>query len=275
MQSIVGTLILLITGMVTYHGFRNPKYMEDHLFHVDRILIAKEYKRILSSGFLHANWIHFGFNMLALISFSLSLEIVFGVWQYALIYFASLIGGSLLSLYIHRNHGDYRALGASGAISGVIMASIVLFPNSDISFILLPFSIKNWVFGVLFIAISIFGIKSNAGVIGHDAHFGGAIVGVLTALALKPFLFAANWWIALLILIPSIVFLILIIRNPAVLMIDNYWGETVKKVRQKPTFTKPNKEKSLNEILDKIKTHGIDSLTDAERQTLDNLKNDL
>ena len=101
MESVVGSIIFLITGMVTYHAFRNPEYMEEHLFHVDRILIGKEYKRMLSSGFLHANWIHFGFNMIALISFSLSIEILFGYGKYALIYFASLIGGNLLSCLLY------------------------------------------------------------------------------------------------------------------------------------------------------------------------------
>ena len=275
MSSVVGTIICLFTAMATYHAFMSAKFMEEHIFHVDRILIAKDYKRLISSGFLHANWIHFGFNMLALISFSMSIEILFGYGKYLLLYFASLIGGNLLSLYIHRNHGDYRALGASGAISGVIMASIVMFPNSEISFILLPFSMKNWIFGLLFIGISIFGIKSNAGIIGHDAHFGGAIIGVVLATVMMPEIIVINWWIILLILIPSILFIILIIRNPAVLMVDNYWGETVKRAKQKPVAKYKSNEKTLNELLEKINQKGIDSLSESERKTLDRLKDGL
>lgn len=275
MHSIIGTILLIITAMATYHAFMNSKFMEDHIFHVDKILISKEYKRLISSGFLHANWFHFGFNMIALLSFSMSIEVLFGYGKFLLLYFAALIGGNLLSLYIHRNQGDYRALGASGAISGVIMASIVMFPNSEISFILLPFSMKNWVFGLLFILISIFGIKSNAGIIGHDAHFGGAIIGVILAVIMMPEIITLNWWIILLILIPSFLFIILIIRNPAVLMVDHYWGETIRSVKQRPVHKQKSNEKTLNELLDKINIEGIDSLSKSERETLDRLKEGL
>ena len=126
-------------------GFSRPKYFEDSEFHVDKILINKEYRRLLSSGFLHVNWLHFAFNMIALASFSLSLEHLLGLQKFILLYFCSLIGGNLLALYIHRNHGDYRAVGASGAISGVVLASIILFPEGEISLILLPYGIKSWI----------------------------------------------------------------------------------------------------------------------------------
>jgi hypothetical protein len=155
------------------------------------------------------------------------------------------------------------------------MASIVMFPNSEISFILLPFSMKNWIFGLLFIGISIFGIKSNAGIIGHDAHFGGAIIGVILAMVMMPEIIMINWWIILLILIPSILFIILIIRNPAVLMVENYWGETIKRAKQKPVTKYKNNEKTLNELLDKINQKGIDSLSESEREDLDRLRDGL
>ena len=131
------------------------------------------------------------------------------------------IGGSLLALYIHKMHGDYRALGASGAISGVVFASIILFPEQDISFIFLPeVGIRAWVFGLFFIIVSIFGIKSKGGIIGHEAHLGGAIIGGLLALVLKPAGVQINWFIVAALLLPTIAFLILIARNPAVLMLS-------------------------------------------------------
>ena len=123
---VIGTLLLIFTGLTTYKGFSDFKFFEENLFEVDGILVHKEYKRIISSGFLHTSWLHFGFNMIALMSFSWSLELLFGYWKLLFIYFASLIGGNLLALFIHRNHGDYRAVGASGAISGVIFSSIIL-----------------------------------------------------------------------------------------------------------------------------------------------------
>jgi len=241
-QSIIATLIIIATFLATYQGEKDRSFKEDYLFWTDGILIRKEWVRLLSSGFLHSGWWHFGF--------SYSLEYVFGMANFALIYFASLIGGSLLALYFHRNHGDYRALGASGAVSGVVMASIVLFPEGEIGFILIPIGIKSWIFGAAYILISIFGIKTQAGNIGHDAHLGGAIVGTLMVCALRPELAVENWWIVLLILVPCAIFLYLVVKNPAILFIDGYWGEEVHTLK---TYKMPKKKKaSLDELLDKI-----------------------
>jgi len=263
---------MLFTGMTTYMGFSKPAYFEKYVFDVDEILINKDYKRLLSSGFLHGSWLHFAFNMVALASFSISLENTLGYRNFLIIYFCSLIGGSLLALYIHRNHGDYRAVGASGAISGVILASIILFPEGEISLIFIPYGIKSWIFGLVFIVISIFGIKSASDNIGHEAHLGGALIGVLITLLLKPSILATNWWIILLIVLPILAFLLLIIRNPNVLLIDNYWGETLNPSQMKKRFQQTKKtELGLDDLLDKIKKDGMESLSKTEKKRLDEL----
>ncbi|MFN7117913.1 MAG: rhomboid family intramembrane serine protease [Saprospiraceae bacterium] len=275
-SSIIGTIIAIFTGLVTYKGLRDYGFKEMYLFDVDKILIHKEYRRLWSSGFLHANWLHYGFNMMALLSFSFSLEFMFGTGRFLLLYFASMIGGSLLALFIHRNHGDYRALGASGAISGVIFSSIVLFPESKIGFVILPFEMKSWIFGVLYMLISILGIKSQRDNIGHEAHLGGAIIGVVLTLIFYPTLALEHWWVVLLILLPVTAFLILIVRNPAVLMIDKYWGENVEMLKNwKPKPSDPNRklsqEEELDALLDKINKYGINSLSKKEKDRLKEL----
>ncbi len=258
---------------------RDKQFFERYLFEVDGILIDGEYRRLISSGFLHSGWLHFGFNMIALLSFSMALEIMFGFWKFVGLYFFSLIGGNFLALYIHRNHGDYRAVGASGAISGVIFSSIILFPESSISFVILPISIKSWIFGLLFILISVFGIKSQRDNIGHEAHLGGALAGVLGTIAIEPTVLLYNSWIILALTLPTTAFLILIARNPAVLMIDNYWGETLQKIRnadfsmgrEEPVM---DKEEELDRLLDKIRHEGFDSLSRKERSRLDELRDE-
>lgn len=276
--STIGTLLLFIIGLTTYKGFKDRSYKERYIFNVDQILRNKEYGRLFSSGFFHANWLHFGFNMIALMSFSFSLELVFGIPKFIFIYVCSLIGGSLLALYIHRNHGDYSALGASGAISGIVLSSVMLFPESKISLILIPIEFSSWVFGLLFIVISIFGIKSQADNIGHEAHLGGALAGVLATLSLEPSLIWTNWWVILMILVPILLFLALIINRPEVLLIDNYWGfrNQTNKKKTKPIIS-PTKEKeqTLNFLLDKIRKEGMDSLSKKERNLLDQLKDEL
>jgi membrane associated rhomboid family serine protease len=276
---VIGTLLLIFTGLTTYKGFSDPRFFEENLFEVDGILMDKEYKRLVSSGFLHTSWLHFGFNMIALMSFSWSLEVLFGYWKLLFIYFASLIGGNILALFIHRNHGDYRAVGASGAISGVIFSSIILFPDAPIKFILIPIEFKGWFLGLVFVLVSIFGIKSKRGNIGHEAHLGGAIVGAVITLFLVPFE-TIQWWVVALLLGPTILFLILIVQNPAVMMVDGYWGEGFRSVKKRvkrkprqPVFT--NKQEELDTLLDKIRLKGMDSLTPAERTRLEELTDEL
>lgn len=278
-NSLIGLVLLFLTTAVTYQGFRDWQYQERHGFYVDGILIDREYDRLIHSGFLHVGWWHLIFNMIALMSFCSSVEIALGPWKLLLLYFISLLGGNLLSLYIHRNHGDYRAVGASGAISGVIFASIVLFPGSEIGFILLPVFIPAWLFGLLFILVSIFGIKSQADNIGHEAHLGGAITGVLVAIAMDSSILKTNLITILAILLPVTAFLLLIIRNPTVLMIDGYWGESIRaggdwirKLRDEHD-NQPNEEEELNELLEKIKQKGIKGLTPQERKRLNELGN--
>ena len=266
-ESQIGILIAILTGMTTYQGLRHSSYQDKYLFHSEKILLDKEYYRLLTSGFLHVNWLHFGFNMLALTSFALSIEVLLGIKSFLIIYFLSMLGGSLLSLYIHRNHYDYTAVGASGAISGVVAASIILFPNSEIGLIFIPGGIKSWVFGLIFIVISILGIKSQSDNIGHEAHLGGILTGIVATSIISPRIFLINWHIALGMLVPILIFLYLIIRRPDIL-ITGKWN------LERPNITtKYKSEISLDEILDKIKRRGIDSLSKKEKKLLEKYSN--
>lgn len=270
----VGTLLAVFILLTSYKGFQDKDFEEEYIFDVDRILIDKEYRRMLSSGFLHANWYHLLFNLVGLLSFSAEIEALFGIWKFLLLYFTSLIGGNLLALYVHRNHGDYRALGASGAISGVIFSSIILDPAGSISFIFIPIQFKAWWIGVAFVLFSIFGIKSQSGNIGHEAHLGGAIVGMLITVILYPIILQMHLWVFALLFIPSVLFIILIIRKPEVLLISNYFGKEFNKVKERVRYEQmkadevPDPEDELNRILEKIGKKGMESLTAYEIQFL-------
>lgn len=267
-ESAVATVILILTGMITFQGLRNDDYQKRYAFDIDGILLGRQFDRIFTSGFLHVGWIHFAFNMAALLSFAYSLEVVLGVPKLIILYFGSMLGGSLLSLYIHRNHADYRAVGASGAVSGIIFASIILFPDGGISLIGLPFEFPRWLLAVLFIAISIFGIKTGGGNIGHDAHLGGAFAGILLVIGMESEMALKNIWIIALTVIPIAIFIILIIRNPNILMIDSYWGENIERLKE---MSKPRESntQTIDEILDKINKKGIGSLSRNEKKILD------
>ncbi len=269
---IIGLLLILANFVISYKGFSNVLFFESYKFEVDRILINKDYLRLISSGFLHVNWKHLIFNMVSLYAFSDLLETQLGGFYFLLIYIMSLIGGDLLALLVHKNHGDYSAVGASGAVCGVIFASIALFPGLGISFFGLPFSIPSWIYGILYVGYSIYGIKSNKDNIGHEAHLGGALIGMLLAIIIQPSALIVNYLTILIIVIPTIVFIYMIITRPQLLLIDNFFFKTHKKyynVDHKYNETKVNNQKELDKLLDKISQKGIDSLTKKERAKLE------
>lgn len=109
---IIGFVLIIINVAFSYKGFTNGLFFDGNKFEVDKILVNKDYKRLVTSGFLHDSWTHLIFNMISLYAFSGLLESQIGGGKFLLVYFASLIGGDLLSLFVHRNHGDYNAVGA-------------------------------------------------------------------------------------------------------------------------------------------------------------------
>ena len=234
-------------------------------------MVNKDYKRLLTSGFLHVGWAHLIFNMISLYAFSGTIENELGNGQFLVIYFASLLGGSLFSLLIHKQHGDYSAVGASGAVSGVIFASIALFPGVGIGFFFLPFSIPGWLFGIVYVGFSLYGIKSKNDNIGHEAHLGGALAGMAVALCMQPYALAENYITILIIAVPAIVFTWLIIKKPGLLLIDNYFYKTHQdfySVDHKYNAEKTRKQREIDAILDKIGNKGMDSLSPKEKQRL-------
>jgi membrane associated rhomboid family serine protease len=268
---IIGFVLIIINVAFSYKGFTNGLFFDGYKFEVDKILVNKDYKRLVTSGLLHVSWTHLIFNMISLYAFSGLLESQIGGGKFLLVYFASLIGGDLLSLFIHRNHGDYNAVGASGAVSGIIFASIALFPGMGVGFFGLPFSIPSWLYGILYILYSIYGIKSSKDNIGHDAHLGGALVGMTVALLLQPTAFLDNYLTILVIAVPTIAFIYLIITKPQILLVDNFYFKNHKNyysVDHKYNEEKVTKQKEIDKILDKINKKGIESLSSKEKEKL-------
>ncbi len=262
-------IIIIVTLVCSYWGFKRAVFFEKYLFEIDRILIDKEFVRLISSGFLHVGWLHLFFNMTTLYFFSGGLEHIMGSSYFLLIYFLGLIGGNLFSLFVHRQHGDYSAVGASGAVSGIVFANIALFPHYEIS--LFVFFIPSWLYGFLFIIISIYGIRSKTSNIGHEAHLAGAIVGMLISILLQPSYAFANILPVMLLLIPSVFFIYMIIKNPNFLLIDNYFfnkhsGYTIDDLYN---TRKVEKQREVDRILDKINKQGLNSLTKKEKNALD------
>jgi membrane associated rhomboid family serine protease len=268
---IIGLILIIANVFFSYKGFTCEAFFDRYKFEVDKILVNKDYKRLITSGFLHVGWTHLIFNMITLYAFSAVIEDNLGGTKFLIIYFVSLIGGDLLSLFVHRNHADYSSVGASGAICGIIFASIALFPGMDISFLGLPLSIPSWLYGLLYIAFSIYGIRSKKDNIGHEAHLGGALIGMLVAIIIVPSAFMENYVTILIIAVPSIAFIYLIITRPQVLLIDNFYFKTHKNnysIDHLYNEAKNKNQQEIDAILDKINKKGIDSLSKKEKEKL-------
>lgn len=269
---IIGLLLIIANFIFSYKGFKDLSFFDSYKFEVDKVFINKEYKRLITSGFLHVSWPHLIFNMFSLFAFSGLLESQIGGLSFLMIYFGSLIGGDLLALFVHKHHGDYSSVGASGAVCGVIFASIALFPDLGIGMFGLPFSIPSWIYGIIYVLYSIYAIKSKNDNVGHEAHLGGALIGMILAILIQPTALIQNYLIILLITIPTIVFIYLILTKPQILLIDNYYFKSHKKyedIDHQYNEERAKRQKELDVLLDKISKKGIESLSKHEKQKLD------
>lgn len=269
---IISLIIILITVIASYKGFKDDHFFSTYAFNTSRILGRKDYKGLVTSGFLHGSWGHLLFNMISLYSFS-NLELAVGPLYFLLLYGTSLIGGSLLSLYMNRYNSQYTAVGASGAVCGIIFASIAFDPGIELGLIMIPgVSIPGWLFGILYIIITIYGIGAKNDNVGHDAHLGGAITGELLLIGLYPSTIFNNTLPILLTLVPALVFLYLVYRKPAYIVTGSFvqrnFGET-KDDRYRRE--KRQQQAELDSILEKIHNAGFDSLTPKEKNRLDKL----
>lgn len=262
---IITLLIIISTCIISYQGFQSSNFYARYEFEIEKILLYRDYKRLITSAFLHVGWQHLIFNMIALFFFSFGLENALGSWWLLILYFVSALGGNLLALLIHRSNPSFSSVGASGAINGVIFASIVLNPSMSIFFL------PGWLFGLIYILYSIYGIRSQKDNIGHESHLGGAVIGILTAICLRPGVLSQNIVPILLLLLPTIAFMIIIIKKPQLLLVDNLWFKNQYNytVDDRYNLHKINTQQEVDRILDKINKKGINSLSRKEREVLE------
>ncbi|WP_269684309.1 rhomboid family intramembrane serine protease [Flavobacterium lacustre] len=195
--------IIVVNVLISYKGFNDLSFFRKYEFHVGSIR-AGEQIRMLSSGFLHADMTHLIFNMLTLWFFAPVVIGYLGDFSFGLVYFGSLIFGSLLTMVFHKNDYSYRAVGASGAVTGVLYSAILLQPDMMLGiFFVIP--IPAYLFGILYLLYSIYGMKAKNDNIGHTAHFGGAVGGYLITLIKEPQLFAEHTLMVILLAIPIVI----------------------------------------------------------------------
>lgn len=196
-------IVMGATALVSMMAFNDHAFLNKYLFNVGQIHQGEKF-RLFTSGFLHADVQHLLFNMITLFFFAGAVEMYLGSEGFLGIYLASLIAGNLLSLYMHKDEPHYSALGASGAVMGIVYSAILLVPSMRIYGF-----IPGYVFGIGYLLYSIYGMRTRADNLGHDAHFGGAVAGYLITLILKPSLLYNQTLTVLLLAIPIIVLIVL------------------------------------------------------------------
>ncbi|PWN71840.1 rhomboid family intramembrane serine protease [Chryseobacterium phosphatilyticum] len=181
-------LCIIATAIISFIAFNNPAITEKYKFSVGAILHRKEYIRLLSSGFLHADIMHLVFNMLTLYFFGPIVMQHFGNIGFLIVYIGSILLGNILSLYIYQKQPWYSAVGASGGVSGILFASIALYPNSGIYMFFIPIAIPGFIFGLVYFGYSVYMMMNPRphDNIGHAAHLGGAFLGLLYAIVNAP-----------------------------------------------------------------------------------------
>lgn len=200
--------IILITVLISIKGFNDIVFFNRYKFQIGPI-VQKDYIRLLSSGFLHVDVSHLLFNMLTLYFFADVIINNLGPINFIIIYLISLLNGNVLTYFYHKKNLNYSAVGASGAVSGVLFAAILLFPNMSLYIMFIPIPIPAYVVGIGYLAYTVFGMKKQLGNIGHSAHLGGAVAGLVICLVLLPELIQTRTLILVLLVIPILILLVL------------------------------------------------------------------
>ncbi|WP_461534165.1 rhomboid family intramembrane serine protease [Sinomicrobium sp.] len=206
--NLVMIAVIAANVLVSIKGFNDPSFFERYKFHI-RPIKRGERLRMLSSGFLHVDFTHLLFNMFTFYFFAPVVMFHFSNVQFLVIYLASLLAGNLLSFQFHKNESEYSAVGASGAVTGIIYSAILLNPGMSLYFFFIPIPIPAYLFGIGYLLYSIYGMKNRVGNIGHTAHFGGAVGGYILTLAFYPVLAVQNPLMTGLLALPIVLLYIL------------------------------------------------------------------
>lgn len=182
-------LIVLLTVLISYQGFSNIKFQENSMYVPYEVKYNKAYYRMLSHIFIHADWTHLSFNMISLYFLGSFLETqwsfefgLMGNYYFILLYFGGALIATIWPYYRNSEYPGYRSLGASGAVSSVVFATMLWYPQLELYLMFIPIPIKAYILGPLYLAVEYYSMKRGGTGVAHDAHLGGALFGILFVL---------------------------------------------------------------------------------------------
>lgn len=180
----VAAVIFIFTLITSIYAFNDNTVYGKFMLHPYTISRGKKLYTFVTSGLIHADWMHLFFNLFTFYFFGFALEQTVGSVNFGIIYFASLILSDVPTVIKHKNHFWYNSLGASGAISGVLFSYILFYPLSMIGVMFIPMPAV--LFGVLYLVYCWYMSKNVKDNIAHDAHFYGALTGLVFTIILMP-----------------------------------------------------------------------------------------
>ena len=182
-------LIVLLTVLISYQGFSNIKFQENSMYVPYEVKYNKAYYRMLSHIFIHADWTHLSFNMISLYFLGSFLETqwsyefgLMGNYEFIILYFGGALIATVWPYYRNSENPAYRSLGASGAVSSVVFATMLWYPQLELYLMFIPIPIKAYILGPLYLAVEYYSMKRGGTGVAHDAHLGGALFGILFVL---------------------------------------------------------------------------------------------
>jgi len=182
----VASVIFAVTLITSLLAFYSEEVYGRFILNPYRVARGESTYTLFTSGLIHKDWMHLFFNMMTYYFFAFALELRIGHWQFGLLYVASLILSDIPTVIKQRENFWYRSLGASGAISGVLFSYIMFNPMAQLGLMFIPIPIPAILFGGLYLAYCAYASRRNLGGINHDAHFYGALCGVIITIILNP-----------------------------------------------------------------------------------------
>lgn len=201
----VAIIIIGLNIFFSYKGFRDRIFFNKYKFSPMRIKSGEKI-RYISSGFLHVDTTHLIVNMFTLYFFVDAVIFRVGDINFLIIYFTSLIFGNWLTYRFNSNNINYSAVGASGAVMGIVYSAILLNPEMTLFFFVIP--MPGYLFGLGYLFYSIYSMKKVNDNIGHEAHLGGAIAGFFSTIFISPAVVLTNLFTVLILLVPIVYFYI-------------------------------------------------------------------
>ncbi|RVU01614.1 rhomboid family intramembrane serine protease [Mucilaginibacter limnophilus] len=182
----VASIIFFFTIITSLYAFYNENALNNMILHPYSVSRKQRLYTLITSGFIHNDWMHLIFNMYSFYIFAFYLETVIGHWQFLVLYMVTLVVSDLPTVYKNRDHYGYRSLGASGAISAVVFSFILFNPTSKMGIVLIPVMIPAYIFGILYLVYCSYASKYSHDRINHDAHLYGALSGIVITIILRP-----------------------------------------------------------------------------------------